>query len=66
MLPDVPFKYGYKNGRWEYDEAYVLSKLRSGENVNIVSAYDAGGISIPSAREAEDEPALDLYYNYDD
>ena len=66
MLPDVPFKYGYKNGRWEYDEADVLSKLRNGENVNIVSAYDKGELSVPSAREAEDKPALDLYYSYDD
>ena len=66
MLPDVPFKYGCKNGRWEYDEADVLSKLRNGENVSIVSAYDKGELSVPSAREAEDKPVLDLYYNYDD
>ena len=66
LLPDVPFKYGCKNGRWEYDEADVLSKLRSGENVNIVSAYDKGEFTVPSARKAEGKPALDLYYKYDD
>lgn len=66
LLPDVPFKYGCKNGRWEYDEADVLSKLRSGENVNIVSAYDKGEFTVPSARNAEGKPALDLYYKYDD
>lgn len=66
LLPDVPFKYGCKNGRWEYDEADVLSKLRSGENVNIVSTYDKGEFTVPSARKAEGKPALDLYYKYDD
>lgn len=66
LLPDVPFKYGCKNGRWEYNEADVLSKLRNGENVSIVSAYDKGEFTVPSARNAEDKPALDLYYNYDD
>lgn len=66
LLPDVPFKYGCKNGRWEYNEADVLSKLRSGENVNIVSAYDKSEFTVPSARKAEGKPALDLYYKYDD
>lgn len=66
LLPDVPFKYGCKNGRWEYNEADVLSKLRSGENVNIVSAYDKGEFTVPSPKKSEDKPALDLYYNYDD
>lgn len=66
LVPDVPFKYGCKNGRWEYNEADVLSKLRSGENVNIVSAYDKGEFTVPSPKKAEDKPALDLYYNYDD
>ena len=66
LVPDVPFKYGCKNGRWEYNEADVLLKLRSGENVNIVSAYDKGEFTVPSARNAEGKPALDLYYKYDD
>lgn len=66
LLPDVPFKYGCKNGRWEYNEADVLSKLRNGENVSIVSAYDKSEFTVPSPRNAEDKPALDLYYNYDD
>lgn len=66
LLPDVPFKYGCKNGRWEYNEADVLSKLRSGENVNIVSTYDKGEFTVPSPKKAEGKPALDLYYNYDD
>ena len=33
LLPEVPYRYGYSNGRWVYDNADVLSKLQAGESV---------------------------------
>ncbi|MGN0531542.1 MAG: hypothetical protein ACI4IN_01950 [Eubacterium sp.] len=65
LLPDVPYRYGYSNGRWEYTEDEVLSLLQSGQDVAIQPVYDEGGAELPTPREATDEPLLDLYYNYD-
>ena len=65
MLPDVPYRYGYSNGRWEYTEDEVLSLLQSGQDVTIQPVYDEGGAELPTPKEATDEPLLDLYYNYD-
>lgn len=66
LLPQVPYKYGYSNGRWVYDNDNVLSKLRAGENVFLVPEYDEDNTSLPTPREPEnDVPALDLYYKLD-
>jgi hypothetical protein len=65
LLPDVPYKYGYSNGRWVYDEADVLAKLQAGINVTITAEYDEDDTSLPEPREASDKPLLDLYYKYD-
>ena len=66
LLPKVPYKLGYTNGRWVYDNADVLSKLRNGENVTITPEYDETGYASPVApTPLSDKPALDLYYNYD-
>lgn len=66
LLPAVPYKYGYSNGRWVYDNDEVLSKLRAGEDVFIIPEYDEDDTSLPTPRESEDGvPALDLYYKLD-
>ena len=65
LLPDVPYRYGYSNGKWVYDEQEILTKLRSGENVLITAEYTAGDTTMPTPREATDTPLLDLYYKYD-
>lgn len=63
LLPEVPYKYGYSNGRWVYDNDEVLSKLRAGEGVFLIPEYDEDDTSLPTPREPEnDVPALDLYY----
>lgn len=66
LLPEVPYKYGYSNGRWVYNNDDVLSKLQAGENVILIPEYDEDDTSLPTPRESEDGvPALDLYYKLD-
>ncbi len=63
LLPEVPYKYGYSNGRWVYDNDEVLAKLRAGESVFLIPEYDEDDTSVPTPREPVDGvPALDLYY----
>ncbi|MGN1328070.1 MAG: leucine-rich repeat protein [Eubacterium sp.] len=40
ILPNVPYSYGHVNGRWDYDNDEVLSKLQAGEDVTIIAVYD--------------------------
>lgn len=65
LLPEVPYRYGYSNGRWVYDEQEILLKLQSGENALITAEYDEDDASLPTPRTATDTPLLDLYYKYD-
>ncbi len=66
MLPQVPYKVGYGEGRWAYDEADVLSKLQSGISVTILPQYDEIGFTYPTVPEPVDgKPALNLYYQLD-
>lgn len=65
LLPEVPYRYGYSNGRWVYDEQEILLKLQSGENALITAEYDENDASLPTPRTATDTPLLDLYYKYD-
>lgn len=67
IAPKVPYRYGYSNGRWVYDNTDVLTRLRSGENVTISCTYDNDNKTIPSSPELGDEAAaLALYYDYDE
>ena len=66
LVPDVPYRYGYSNGRWNYDSVGVLTKLRSGENVTIAPIYDNDNKLIPSSPKLNGaDAALELYYDYD-
>lgn len=65
MLPDVPYRYGYSNGRWVYNDADVIGRLQSGENVIITAEYDEDDTSLPEPPDVTDKPVLDLYYKYD-
>lgn len=66
LLPDVPYRYGYSNGRWVYDESDVIAKLQAGEDVTIGAEYDNDNTSLPTPRTATDKPELDLYYSFDE
>ena len=66
MLPEVPFRFGYSNGRWVYDEQEVLSKLQAGEDVVIGAEYDEDDASFPTPPVAKDKPVLALYYKYNE
>ena len=66
LLPEVPYRYGYSNGRWVYDNDEVLAKLRAGENVSIVAEYDEDDTSLPTPPTPSGNiPVLDLYYKLD-
>ena len=64
FLPDVPYKLGYENGRWDYDEAEVLSKLRNGEDVVITAVYDKSEEEpeMPAEPDEDNIPTLNLGY----
>lgn len=66
LLPEVPFRFGYSNGRWVYDEQEVLSKLQTGEDVVIGAEYDEDDESFPTPPVAKDKPVLELYYKYNE
>ena len=66
LLPVVPYRYGYSNGRWVYDNTEVLAKLQAGENVSLIPEYDKDDTSLPTPPSPDgDTPVLDLYYNFD-
>ena len=66
LLPEVPYKYGYSNGRWVYDNAEVLAKLQTGENVTLIPEYDEDNTSLPTPPSPKGyTPVLDLYYKLD-
>ena len=66
LLPVVPYRLGYSNGRWVYDNAEVLAKLRTGENVSLIPEYDKedSGLPVPPSPKGY-TPVLDLYYSLD-
>lgn len=66
LLPEVPFRFGYSNGRWVYDEQEVLSKLQAGEDVVIGAEYDEDDASFPTPPVSKDKPVLELYYKYNE
>ena len=66
LLPEVPFRFGYSNGRWVYDEQEVLSKLQAGEDVVIGAEYDEDDASFPTPPVSKDKPVLGLYYKYNE
>ena len=66
LLPDVPYRYGYSNGRWVYYESDVIAKLQAGEDVTVGAEYDNDNTSLPTPRTATDKPVLDLYYSFDE
>lgn len=66
LLPEVPFRFGYSNGRWVYDEQEVFSKLQAGEDVVIGAEYDEDDASFPTPSVAKDKPVLELYYKYNE
>lgn len=67
FVPDVPYRYGYTNGRWAYNEAEVLAKLQAGEDVSIVAEYDKTEAQLPvPPTPGKDEPSIELHYSFDD
>lgn len=66
FLPKVPYRYGYSNGRWVYDNDNVLAKLQTGEDVSLIPVYDEDDTSFPTPPMPDgDTPVLDLYFKFD-
>lgn len=67
LLPRVPYKLGFTNGRWIYNESEVLQRLQSGESVTVTPEYDGTTYENPVIpTPLGNEPALDLYYHLDE
>lgn len=67
ILPDIPYSYGYTNGRWEYDNGAVLAALRSGQDVTVRAVYDEKAVTEYAKPSSEGSiPAVSLYYEYDE
>ncbi|MDD6665100.1 MAG: leucine-rich repeat protein [Eubacterium coprostanoligenes] len=67
FVPEVPYRYGYTNGRWVYDEADVLAKLQAGEDVSIIAEYDKKNVELPTPpTPVNNEPATELHYDFDE
>lgn len=67
FVPEVPYRYGYTNGRWVYDETDVLAKLQAGEDVSIIAEYDKKNVELPTPpTPVNNEPATELHYNFDE
>ena len=66
LLPSVPYKLGYTNGRWVYDNSTVLQALQSGNDVIVTPVYYETNYENPLIpTPIGNEPALDLYYQLD-
>ncbi|MBR0413261.1 MAG: glycoside hydrolase family protein [Eubacterium sp.] len=66
LLPALPYEYGGTNGRWDYDNAEVLQKLRSGENATITAVFDNSATLPEIPVPADGTPALTLTYQFDE
>ena len=67
LLPDVPYKLGHVNGRWNYIESEVLTALRAGTDITITPVYDATDYVYPEAPIPVDgNPVLNLAFTYDE
>ena len=66
LLPEVPYKLGHTNGRWNYTEADVLTALQAGNDVTITPIYDDSTYKYPAVPTPTDNvPVLNLYYSLD-
>lgn len=65
LIPRVPYKYGYTNGRWSYTPRVVV-ELSLGNDQNISAEYDAVEVDVPElpALVSETAPSLTLSYSY--
>lgn len=66
LLPEVPYKLGHTNGRWNYTEEDVLTALQAGNDVTITPIYDDSTYEYPTVPTPTDSvPVINLYYSLD-
>ena len=66
LLPEVPYKLGHTNGRWNYTEEDVLTALQVGNDVTITPIYDDSTYEYPTVPTPTDNvPVINLYYSLD-
>lgn len=66
IVPKVPYKYGYTNGRWVFQDRDI-SDLEIGRNIDVYAEYDEVEVDVPALPALTDinTPALTLTYVYD-
>ena len=65
-MPDVPYRLGYTNGRWDIDKNTALMNLSFGMDVDVYPIYDKTDYEQPTVPEPDGStPKANLYYRYD-
>ena len=65
LLPRVPYRYGYTNGRWDIPSD-TLAQLRNGEMISVFPIYDEADASLPfESTPYGNEIRLELHYHFD-
>lgn len=65
FAPDVPYHYGYTNGRWDIPSD-TLASLIAGEFIFVYPVYDETESNLPAiSAPADDTIRLELHYQYD-
>ncbi|MCR5207377.1 MAG: hypothetical protein K6C14_02740 [Eubacterium sp.] len=67
LIPEVPVKYGYTNGRWNIN-VRTLIELSLGHDVDVYAEYDSLDVVVPDlpAASSDGAPSLTLSYYYND
>lgn len=65
-IPQVPYRLGYTNGRWNLDKNTTLMNLSFGMDVDVYPIYDSTEYVPPTVPESDGEtPKGELYYRFD-
>ena len=63
LAPEVPYRYGYTDGQWDFGNA--LSMLKSGSAALVTPTYTEEETTLPALPNCTDAPALTLSYELD-
>ena len=63
FAPEVPYKYGYADGAWDYGDA--LQRLQSGQDAVVKPVYTEASPILPELPACTDIPAVSLTYSLD-
>ncbi|MBQ7740497.1 MAG: InlB B-repeat-containing protein, partial [Eubacterium sp.] len=64
--PEVPYRYGYSDGKWDYFSPTVLAVLKAGNDAEVFASYTTGEAILPELpiNTSQTEPAMDMTYTF--